>query len=83
MRLASIRRFAAGLGWAAAAATIALLPGVGPMLHHHYAGRQPGHDHVYMGALFPDHLHDHEVSHDHDHHKASTTEDEEDRGGLS
>jgi hypothetical protein len=52
------------------------------MLDQHYAGRQPGHDHVYMGALFPDHLHGHEVSHDNDHHKASTTGDEEDRSGL-
>ncbi len=52
------------------------------MLDHHYAGRQPGHGHVYMGALFPDHLHDHEVSHDHSHHEASATGGEEDRGGL-
>lgn len=66
-----------------AAATVALLPGLGPLLDHHYAGRQPGHDHVHMGALFPDHLHDHEVSHDHDHdhHIRSSTQDEEDRGG--
>ncbi len=84
MRLASIRRFVAGLGWAIAATTTALLPGLGPMLDHHYAGRQPGHSHIHVGVLLPDHLHGHEVSHDHDHdhHKASATGDEEDPGGY-
>ena len=62
MRLSSVRRLAAAIAWAAAAATIALLPGIGPMLDHHYAGRQPGHSHV--GAMFPDHLHSHEIAYD-------------------
>ena len=62
MRLSSVRRFAAAIAWAAAVATIALLPGIGPMLDHHYAGRQPGHSHV--GAMFPDHLHSHEIAYD-------------------
>ena len=52
------------------------------MLDHHYAGRQPGHSHVHVGALLPDHLHDHEVSHHYDHTKASSAQDEEDRGGF-
>ena len=34
------------------------------MLDDHFAGRQPGHDHVHMSALFPDHLHSHEITHD-------------------
>ena len=82
MRLASIRHLVVGLGWLAAAATVALLPGLGPMLDHHYAGRQPGHDHVHVGALVPDHLHGHEISHDHDHSRHSADGDEEGRGRL-
>ncbi len=62
MRLSSVRRLLAAIAWAAAAATVALLPGMGPMLDHHYAGRQPGHSHV--GAMFPDHLHSHEIAYD-------------------
>ena len=44
------------------------------MLDHHYAGRQPGHDHIHAGALFPDHLHGHEVSHTHGHPHSSVEE---------
>ena len=83
MRISTIRRLVAGTGWAAAAAMVALLPGLGPMLDHHYAGRQPGHGHVHVGALLPDHVHGHDLSHDHDHSNAShVAEDEGDRGGF-
>ena len=82
MRLSSIRRLVAAIAWAAAAAAVALLPGIGPMLDHHYAGRQPGHSHLHVGALFPDHPHSHEVHHDHHHPEAAAPGGEEDRGGL-
>ena len=82
MRLSAIRRVAAGVVWAAAAATVALLPGLGPMLDHHYAGRQPGHAHVHVGALFPDHLHDHETQHDHHHSGDAASGAEGEDGGL-
>ena len=78
MRLSSVRRFAAAIAWAAAAATIALLPGIGPMLDHHYAGRQPGHSHV--GAMFPDHLHSHEMAYD--LLSAVSAEDDEETGSM-
>ena len=78
MRLSSVRRFAAATAWAAAAATIALLPGIGPMLDHHYAGRQPGHSHV--GAMFPDHLHSHEIAYD--HLNAVSPESDEEQGSM-
>ena len=81
MTLSAVRRLVAGTGWVGAAVTVALLPTIGPMLDHHYAGRQPGHDHVHIGALFPDHPHGHDVSHDHDHHMASPSGGDEDRGG--
>ena len=44
---------------------VALLPAVGPLLDHHYAGRQLGHGHLYLGAVLYDHVHGHEVSHTH------------------
>ena len=78
MRLSSVRRFAAAVAWAAAAATIALLPGIGPMLDHHYAGRQPGHSHV--GAMFPDHLHSHEIAYD--QLNAVSADDDGEPGGM-
>ena len=82
MRLSAIRRLVAGTGLAAAAVTVALLPGIGPMLDHHYAGRQPGHSHLHVGALFPDHPHGYEVHHDHQHSEAAASGGEKGRGGL-
>ena len=61
-----------------AAATIALLPGIGPMLDHHYAGRQPGHSHV--GDMFPDHLHSHEIAYD--QLSAVSAEDDGETGSM-
>ena len=78
MRISSVRRFAAATAWAAAAATIALLPGIGPMLDHHYAGRQPGHSHV--GAMYPDHLHSHEIAYD--QLNAVSADDDGEPGGM-
>ena len=46
-------------------AAVALLPAVGPLLDHHYAGRQLGHGHLYLGAVLYDHMHGHEVTHTH------------------
>ena len=46
-------------------AAVALLPAVGPLLDHHYAGRQLGHGHLYLGAVLYDHVHGHEVIHTH------------------
>ena len=46
-------------------AAVALLPAVGPLLDHHYAGRQLGHGHLYLGAVLYDHVHGHEVTHTH------------------
>ena len=65
MTLTRIRRAAVGLAWVAVAATVALLPAVGPLVDHHYAGRQPGHGHLYLGAVLHDHVHGHEVVHTH------------------
>ena len=60
-----MRRAAAGLVWVSVAAAVALLPAVGPLMDHHYAGRQPGHGHLYLGAVIYDHVHGHEVVHTH------------------
>ena len=60
-----MRRAAAGIVWVSVAAAVALLPAVGPLLDHHYAGRQPGHGHLYLGAVLYDHVHGHEVAHTH------------------
>ena len=62
-----MRRAAGRLIWVSVAAAVALLPAVGPLLDHHYPGRQPGHGHMYLGAVLYDHLHGHEVSHPHHH----------------
>ncbi len=61
---------AGGVAWLAVAAAVALLPGVGPLLDHHYAGRQPGHGHLYLGAVLYDHVHGPEVAHTHSYGRA-------------
>ena len=60
-----MRRAAGWLIWVSVAAAVALLPAMGPLLDHHYAGRQPGHGHLYFGAVLYDHVHGHEVAHTH------------------
>ena len=60
-----MRRAAGWLIWVSVAAAVALLPAMGPLLDHHYAGRQLGHGHLYLGVVLYDHVHGHEVSHTH------------------
>ena len=38
---------------------------MGPMLDHHFAERHPGHQHIYLGTVSPDHSHDYEAFHSH------------------
>lgn len=59
-----VRAFA-GFVWVSVAATVALLPAIGPLMDHHYAGRQPGHTHLYLGSVLRGHVHGHEVVHTH------------------
>lgn len=42
-----------------------LLPSLGPLLDHHFAERQPGHQHWYAGAAAPPHFHDFQRRHVH------------------
>ena len=42
-----------------------LLPGVGPLLDHHYAERVPGHLHHYLAGVSAAHAHPYEVDHRH------------------
>ncbi len=42
-----------------------LLLSLGPMLDHHFAERHPGHSHIYLGSVVPDHSHSFESNHDH------------------
>jgi hypothetical protein len=44
-----------------------LLPIYGPAVDHHFAERIPGHAHVYLGEVLPDHTHPYEAEHDHAH----------------
>lgn len=44
------------------------LASLGPVLDHHFAERQPGHTHLYLGAHVPDHLHPYQQAHT--HHRA-------------
>jgi hypothetical protein len=39
------------------------LPFYGPLLEHHFAERQPDHEHLYLGRLVPDHVHPYQVPH--------------------
>ena len=43
------------------------LPAFGPLLDHHFAERQPGHTHVFLGPHSPTHLHFFEVIRGHSH----------------
>lgn len=43
-----------------------LTPLLGPLVDHHFAERQPGHVHIYLGGIPIQHLHDHEAFHTHD-----------------
>ena len=38
---------------------------MGPMLDHHFAERHPGHQHIYLGTVSPDHSHDYKAFHSH------------------
>ncbi|MBM3943269.1 MAG: hypothetical protein FJ316_10175 [SAR202 cluster bacterium] len=44
-----------------------LLPVLGPVVDHHFAEREPGHVHIYVGPALPTHLHPYEQSHGHQH----------------
>ena len=46
--------------------TALLLPLLGPLADHHFAERQPGHLHIYLGGVPIQHLHDHQAFHIHD-----------------
>jgi hypothetical protein len=41
------------------------LASLGPVLDHHFAERQPGHTHLYLGAQVPGHLHPYQQAHTH------------------
>jgi len=47
------------------AALLLLLPGFGPVLDHHFAEREPHHQHIYFGSVLPKHIHPYEVPHAH------------------
>ncbi|HLF04205.1 MAG TPA: hypothetical protein VI855_03210 [Dehalococcoidia bacterium] len=44
-----------------------LLASLGPVLDHHFAERQPGHTHLYVGAQVPGHQHPYQQAHVHTH----------------
>ena len=51
----------------AVAISTLLLPLVGPMLDHHFAERQPGHAHIYLGERVVEHVHPYALVHYHHH----------------
>lgn len=44
-----------------------LFPGLGPVLDHHFAERQPDHAHIYFGPILFRHIHPFEEPHGHIH----------------
>lgn len=42
-----------------------LLSFCGPIFDHHFAEREPGHEHIYLGHISPKHIHLYEVLHAH------------------
>ena len=50
-----------------------LLPALGPLLDHHFAERQPGHNHVFLDQAPHEHLHAYEYAgHHHGEHDSPT-----------
>lgn len=47
-----------------------LLATLGPVLDHHFAERQPDHQHVYLGNTNPAHQHPYQAAHIHRHEPA-------------
>jgi hypothetical protein len=58
-----ITRLLAGLSIITSLAGL-LAPAVGPLMDHHFAERQPAHQHL---GLVPDHIHDYGANHAHRH----------------
>ena len=66
IRIRSIMRPKVILSLTALALLVALLtPLLGPLVDHHFAERQPGHLHIYLGGVPVQHLHDHQAYHTH------------------
>jgi hypothetical protein len=42
-----------------------ILPILGPALDHHFAERLPFHEHIYRGAVVPEHAHLYQIPHEH------------------
>ncbi len=51
------------------------MPFYGPVLDHHFAERQPAHEHVYLGEARPHHGHPYETLHSHATGPAGSTSD--------
>ena len=50
-----------------AAVSALFMPFFGPMLDHHFAERQPSHEHVFLGSASAEHVHFYEAAHTHFH----------------
>jgi hypothetical protein len=50
-----------------AALSALFMPFFGPMLDHHFAERQPSHQHVFFGSASAEHVHFYEAAHTHFH----------------
>lgn len=53
------------LGFATLALQAFLMPLLGPLFDHHFFERMPGHDHLYLGMVAPEHVHLFETQHSH------------------
>ncbi len=54
-------RILAGWWLTAIAASVLVLPSIGPLLDHHFVERLPSHAHSYQGDVTPSHVHPYEM----------------------